>query len=261
MRFSVYRKAFLFGLRQVTNYRVDTLISILSKIVSLLGVVFLWSIIGKSEGISGVESLMAYFLIANGVQGLVDGESLRFSKEINANVKQGTLSAVLLRPTNPIIYMYSNFLGGRGVNISMQLILICLGFVFLGGVSIIQIDLFFVSVLVAFVVAFVFNLFIGSMSFWTSEANHLQNVMSHILRVFSGVLIPISFFPETAKKILMYSPFPVLGYLPSVVLQKNMADTEVIMTLASSIIWSIILLPICIWFWKRGVKRYEAIGI
>jgi len=262
VRISVYKKCLLFGLAQVTNYRVDMLVSVVSKIVSLLGVVFLWSIIGKStDNVGSTNSLLAYFLIANGVQGLVDGESLRFSKEINAKVKMEGLSGLLLRPVNPILYMYSSFWGTRGVAMTMQLLLIGLGLSFLERVEVFQIVLFGVSLVLAFIVAFVFNMFIGSMSFWTPEANHLQNVMSHILKVFSGVLIPVSFFSGLAKQVLLLSPFPILAYLPSTVLQKNVDNTEILTIFGASVFWCLVLLPVSIWFWKKGVRRYEAIGI
>lgn len=246
----------------MTNYRVDMLVSILSKIVSLLGVVFLWSIIGKSAGdVGNTKSLMAYFLVANGVQGLVDAESLRFSKEINHSVKLGGLSALLLRPINPILYLYSNFWGTRGVPMTMQILLIGLGFFFLDGTSFLQVVLFLVSLLLAFLVSFAINIFIGSISFWAPEAHHFQNVMSHILRVFSGVLVPISFFSGLAKEVLFLSPFPILGYLPSIVLQRNISDGEVLTIFGSSLFWSLVLIPMAVWFWKKGVRRYEAIGI
>lgn len=262
MRFSVYKKSLLFGFSQVANYRLDMFVSIASKIVSLLGVVFLWSIIGKSTGdVGSTKSLLAYFLIANGVQGLVDGESLRFSKEINASVKMGGLSALLLRPVNPILYMYSSFWGSRGVQTVMQFVLIGLGFSFLESVNFVQIVLFVFSLGLAFVVAFVFNMFIGSLSFWAPEAHHFQNVMSHFLRVFSGVLIPVTFFSGMARQILLLSPFPILAYLPSTVLQKNVNTGEVLTIFGASIFWCLVLLPASIWFWKKGVRRYEAIGI
>ena len=246
----------------MTNYRVDMFVSILSKIVSLLGVVFLWSIIGKSVAeVGSTNSLVSYFLIANGVQGLVDAESLRFSKEINHSVKLGGLSALLLRPINPILYLYSNFWGARGVAMTTQVLLIVLGFLFLNGVSILQFGLFLVSLLLAFLVSFAVNIFIGSISFWAPEAHHFQNVMSHILRVFSGVLVPVSFFSGLAKEILFLSPFPILGYLPSIVLQRSVSDSEVLTIFGSSLFWSLILIPMAIGFWKKGVRRYEAIGI
>ncbi len=147
------------------------------------------------------------------------------------------------------------------MTIVMQLLLIFLGFSFLEVVSLVQVGLFLLSLALAFVVAFVFNMFIGSFSFWTPEANHLQNVMSHILKVFSGVLIPVTFFSGLSRQILLLSPFPILAYLPSTVLQKNVDSVEMLTIFGASIFWCLVLLPTSIWFWKKGLRRYEAIGI
>lgn len=262
MRISVYRDGLFFGLSQVTNYRSEVWLSILSKGVSLAGVVFLWSIIGKSaDGIAGVSSLASYFLIASGVQGLVDAESLRFSKAINSEVKTGGLSSHLLRPVNPVLFIYFSFLGTRGVTTLMTIILMLAGFAFLPSISLLQFGLFLISLALAFAVGFVFNLFVGSLSFWTTEANHLQNVISHILRVFSGVLIPVSYFSGMTRTALTLSPFPVLAYLPSMIMQTRTVTSEMVTIFFSAIFWIGLLLPLSFWFWKKGLKRYEAIGI
>ena len=52
VRFSVYKKSFLFGLSQVSNYRVDMFVSIISKIVSLLGGRLLVSPLARWEVLS-----------------------------------------------------------------------------------------------------------------------------------------------------------------------------------------------------------------
>jgi len=262
VRFSAYKDSLIFGLTQVTNYRSEVWLTIVNKFVYLSGIIFLWSIIGKSvNGIAGVTSLISYFLIANGVQGLVDAESLRFSRAINNEVKLGGLSAHLLRPVNPVIFIYSSFLGTRGVVTIMTLILIVVGFAFLPSVIPLQILLFILSLFLAFIVGFVINLFVGSLSFWTPEASHLQNVFSHIVRVFSGVLIPVSFFSGGVKTLLLFSPFPALAYLPSMVMQSKTVSVEMLTIFLSAIFWSALLLPLSFWFWRKGLKRYEAIGI
>jgi len=258
----VYKDSLIYGLTQVTNYRSEVWLTILNKFVYLASIVFLWSLIGKAvNGIVGVTSLISYFLIANGVQGLVDGESLRYSKVINHEVKLGGLSAHLLRPINPVLFLYFSFLGTRGVTLLMTIILMLVGFAFLPSITILQVILFLASLLMAFIMGFVFNLFVGSLSFWTPEANHLQNVFSHVIRVFSGVLIPISFFSGNMKTILLLSPFPSMAYLPSIIMQSKTMSADMWMIFSASILWSVLLLPLGFWFWKKGLRRYEAIGI
>lgn len=252
----------VYGLIQVTNYRSEVWLTILNKFVYLASIIFLWSIIGKTvNGIAGVTSLVSYFLIANGVQGLVDGESLRYSKVINSEVKMGGLSTHLLRPINPVLFLYFTFLGTRGMTLLMTIILMVVGFIFLPSITFWQIILFLISLMMAFIVGFVFNLLVGSLSFWTPEANHLQNVFSHVIRVFSGVLIPISFFSGNMKTILLLSPFPSMAYLPSIIMQNQNMTVDMWLIFGASIFWSVLLLPLGFLFWKKGLRRYEAIGI
>jgi ABC-2 type transport system permease protein len=238
VRIAVYKNSLMFGLTQVTNYRSDIWLNIVNKLITLSGVIFLWSIIGKiSSDVAETRLLISYFLIANGVQGLVDAESLRFSKAINREVKLGGLSAHLLRPVNTVMFVFANFLGTRGVSMLTTILLIVIGFLFLKSVTMLQIVLFLVCVALAFVVAFIFNMFIGSLSFWSPESHHFQNVMSHVLKVFSGVLIPISFFSGTAREVLIRSPFPSLGYLPATVIQSKTITSEMMTVLFSTTIW------------------------
>lgn len=262
MNLRVYKDSLFYGLSQVTNYRSEIWLNITNKLISLAGVIFLWSIIGKfSSDVAETKLLISYFLIANGVQGLVDAESLRFSKAINHEIKLGGLNSHLLRPVNPVLYIYTNFLGSRGINLIMTVFLILIGFTFLPRITLWQSALFLLCLLMALVIAFVFNLFIGTLSFWTPESHHLQNVMSHVLRVFSGVLIPISFFSGTSKSILIHSPLPSLGYLPAIVMQSKVITPEILTVIISTTFWCLTLLPLSFWFWKKGLKRYEAIGI
>jgi len=262
VKLAVYRNSLVFGLTQVTNYRSEVWLVLVNKIVYLLGVVFLWSIIGKNlSGGVGVANLVSYFLIANGVQGLVDAESLRFSRTLNNEIKQGGLNSHLLRPVNTVLYMYFSFLGTRGINMIMTTLLMFVGIVFLAGFSWVQLVFFIISLGLAFLNGFVMNLLVGSLTFWTPEANHLQNVASHVIRVFSGTLIPISFFTGGMRSFLIWSPFPSVAYLPSVIMQTTTANSDLVTIFLSAMIWPMILIPISLRFWKAGLKRYEAIGI
>ena len=262
MNLRVYKDSLFYGLSQVTNYRSEVWLTLFNKAVYLAGIIFFWSVIGKSSGgVSGVTSLLSYFLIANGVQGLVDAESLRFSRTMTAEIKQGGLNSHLLRPLNPVLFMYFSFLGGRGIVTIMTIVLMAVGWIFLPQVAWWQVLLFGFSLIFAFVISFVINLFVGCTSFWTSEASNLQNVVSHFVRIFSGVMIPISFFSPLVKNILLLSPFPALAYLPSMILQSKSITSEIWLVFGSALFWSVILLPLSFWFWRRGLKQYEAIGI
>ncbi len=260
MKLSTYKDSLIFGLSQVTNYRSEVWLMILNKAIYLGGVIFLWSLIGKQAS-TGVGSLISYFLIANGVQGLVDAESLRFTRALNSEIKEGTLSSHLLRPIHPVIFLYTSFLGTRGIVMFMSILLMSVGFIFLPSFSLIQFILFLLSISLAFIIGFIFNLLVGSLTFWSPEAKHLQNVASHFIRVFSGVLIPITFFSDKIKHLLLLSPLPAVAYLPSIIMQTRSFNYDILTAFISAAVWILVLLPFSFFIWRLGLKRYEAIGI
>ena len=262
MNLRVYKDSLVYGFTQVSNYRSEVWLILLNKAIYLSGIIFFWSVIGKSaNGVTGLSSVLSYFLIANGVQGLVDAESLRFSRVFTAEVKNGGLNSHLLRPLNPVLFIYFSFMGARGMIMLMTVLMMVVGWIFLPQVAWWQLLLFVVSLFFGFVISFVINLMVGCTSFWTSEASNLQNVASHFVRIFSGVMIPLSFFSPTVRNLLLLSPFPAMAYLPSIIMQTSTITREIWTLFGATIFWSVILLPLSFWFWRKGLKQYEAIGI
>ncbi len=143
----------------------------------------------------------------------------------------------------------------------MTIAMMIVGWIFLPPVAWWQILLFGVSLVFGFIISFVINLLVGCTSFWTSEASNLQNVASHFVRIFSGVMIPLSFFSPTVRNILLLSPFPAMAYLPSIILQTSTMTSEIWTLFGATVFWSALLLPISFWIWRKGLKQYEAIGI
>lgn len=258
----VYKDSLIYGFTQVSNYRSEVWLILLNKAIYLFGIIFFWSVIGKSTGgVTGLSSVLSYFLIANGVQGLVDAESLRFSRVFSSEVKLGALNSHLLRPLNPVLFMYFSFMGRRGMIMLMTIILMVVGWMNLPQVAWWQVIMFGISLIFGFIISFIINLLVGCTSFWTSEASNLQNVASHFVRIFSGVVIPLSFFSPTIRNILLLSPFPAMAYLPAIILQSSTMTREIWTVFGATIFWSFLLLPLSFWFWRKGLKQYEAIGI
>jgi len=195
------------------------------------------------------------------VSGLVDAESTRFSRVLNDEIKLGTLSSHLLRPIHPVLFLYVSFLGSKGVTLVMSFLLLLAGITLLPSISFIGISLFLFSLLLALAIALAINLFIGSITFWTTEASHLQNVASHVIRVFSGTMIPVSLFPGALKTLTLFSPFPAMGFLPATLIQNPIWNHDIYISFVSSVFWAATLLPFSLLIWKLGLKRHEAIGI
>ena len=261
MRLQTYKETIFQGIRQVTNYRFEVWLGTVTRFIGLGGLLILWTIIYKENKQFNVREIVSYLLIANSVREAVDAQHMKLSKEFITEIKQGTISSHLLRPINTKLFFYFRFFGNRSINLLFDLFLFSVGLIINPPKNILGLILFLVSVIIAIGMAYCFNVLVGMLAFWTTEASGMRNVVNHILKVFSGALIPLSYFPDITKNFILLLPFPVLSYLPAMFISGNGATFENIRSLLFSLVWLIILIPIINWLWLKGIKDYDAVGI
>ena len=115
-----------------------------------------------------------------------------------------------------------------------------------------------ISIHLAFYIAFLLQSLIASLCFWTEKASSLERLIFVPYLFLSGLLVPISAFPPFVYKLALYTPFPFLINFPAKVLSG--AQVDILSGLISQISWLVILIPSVHYLWKKGVKRYTAMG-
>ena len=261
MDFNAYIQTVVLGIRQLTNYRFEIWLGTITRFIGLAGLLVLWLIIYQGDKNINVQEIVSYLLVANSIRDAVDAQHLKLSKEFINEIKLGTISSHLLRPINTKLYFYFRYFGSRIVNLFFDFILLIIGISLNPPKNVLGFCLFIISIFIALGLAYCFNVLVGILAFWTTEASGLRNVANHILKVFSGSMVPLSFFPEFSKHIIMMTPFPVLAYLPAVLMSSKVPALEDIRTLLISGIWLIVLIPVVNLLWLKGIKDYDAVGI
>lgn len=261
MRFATYTKTAAVGFLQVANYRTEIWFQVFSKLLVFTGIILLWSVIGTGSTGQTYAQLIAYFLVANGVRELIDALYGKFGSVTIDEVKYGKISSYLLQPTNTVIFMFFKHLGTRGVTISFSILFIIAGIILAPPTSILAGLLFLVVVFSGAVICFAQSTMVGSCAFWMTDAKGIKNVVNHFTKLLSGSLIPLTFFPLAYRVPVMLSPFASYAYLPATTLQTKTIDSFLLLQIAVSIGWAIVLLFISNMVWRKGVKHYEAIGL
>jgi len=261
VRFQTYFDSLVLGIRQVSNYRAEMWLGLVTRLIGLVGLLVLWIIIFSENQSLNIKEIISYLLIANSVRDAIDALHLKLSKEFINEIKMGTISSHLLRPINTKLFFYFRFAGSRGIGLVFDFILLTIGIYLNPPKSALGVVLFVVSIVIASGLAYCFNVFVGTLSFWTTEASGLRNVANHFLKVFSGSMVPISYFPDLFKGIILLSPFPVLSYLPATFISGRDISIENIQSLIMSVIWLIGLIPAINYLWLKGIKDYDAVGI
>jgi ABC-2 type transport system permease protein len=260
MEWKVYKNAVLLGLSQVTNYRGEMWMQIISKIIGMGGVGLLWWIVLKNGSAQEGQKMASYLLIANGVRDIIDAFYLKSASYIMDEIKSGNLNSTLLRPVNPYMLMYFSHMGTRGVNIIFALMMLMMGLWINGPQNWINWFLFGMSLMIGWILSWGLNILVAELAFWMVAGANIRGMIIHITRVFSGALIPLNYFPPLLRQIVSWLPFPMFAYLPTRLLQGEITWQN-LTTLTMGVLWAIIMTIGVNYFWKKGLGQYEAIGI
>lgn len=220
-----------------------------------------WSLVVQNSSQSSVLDITSYFFIATGVKDLIMFDARDWGKFLRKSVKSGNLNNYLIKPVKILPYTFSTVLGQNLLNLSLASLYICIG-IFLKPPQSFYSVLFFGFYLInAFAISMAINLFEGALSLIFTEAGGITNSINHVSRVFSGALIPLSFFPEQIRYIVQLSPFPALVYGPANNLGLSSISGNDIVVLWSGTFWAVVLNTAVIYFWFKSLKKYEAVGI
>jgi ABC-2 type transport system permease protein len=101
--------------------------------------------------------------------------------------------------------------------------------------------LFFVSLLFSFIVNTQINLLTGIMAFFLLNNTGLIRAKRVVIDLFSGLLLPISFYPLWAHSVMTYLPFQAISYIPSMIFTEGFVGAEVYNAVMLQAAWAIIL--------------------
>lgn len=184
-----------------------------------------------------------------------------FSQNISSDIRLGRISSFLLYPFGFLSYQWSLFLSDKLIQFFIGAFSLSLAFIF-GWVEIPLVALLFkAGIFVLMVNAFWFftQLLIGFIAFWLEETWSLNVSVRFVSAFFSGSIIPLDLYPEAFSKVLLWTPFPYLTYIPVRILMGEPIDVGFSLFVLS--IWSLILFFCTKWIWKKGLKLYTGAGI
>lgn len=258
----LYTSIVKFNWRKILAYPFEIIAYFVSRFVVLGFLALFWYAMARSSsGEIDFKPLVAYFFVAAAIRELTFGNDTRFGRFIQQLVIRGDINNYFIKPIKTVPFLFFTFAGETWMGIIYAFVTLALGLVILPPLNLLNIFAFLISLCFAFVLSICFNVLIGMISFYSPEAGGFRNVFNHINKILSGSLIPLNLFPENIRGFLMLLPFPFAVFTPVYVLQNQLSWVELFGLFATALTWSIILILITRYFWRRSIKNYEGIGI
>jgi ABC-2 type transport system permease protein len=256
---AVYFKIIQYNFLRFLTYPWEIFAVVLNRILEVVSMVALWTLIlHKSSISSAIHELVSYFLIAGGISGIMMAERFDLARFVKGLIKNGELSNFLIKPVAVIPFLFSTQTGKNGANIAIGIIGIIIGLIIHPPATIYNVVYFAISLIISFSISFGFNLLLSAISLVFTELGGMLNSLMHITRIFSGLLIPLTYFPQNIRAMVQYLPFPFMVFGPTQALQQENITSQYIVILGVGVLWGIFMNCLAFFTWFKAIKSYEA---
>lgn len=263
---SSYRCVFLMGVEQALEYRVSFFLSMLSAVFPIIIQTTMWNYLyGHSDAaaIFGYQhgEILLYTLLATIVCQLV---GTGFEWEMNSDIKMGGLNKYLIRPVGYKGYQFFRFLGQKlpRVMVVAPVMAVIMGLAFWQGmpVSAGRVLVFLVSLGLALLLNFSIFYCVGLLGFWLTDVDKLFGTISVVLTVVSGGVFPLDIFGGVVEILVNLLPFGYTAQFPVNIINGRFGWGRIGVGIAFQIGWFFFFTCLGNAMWRRGVKRYAAVG-
>lgn len=253
------------SIKELNEYKAEFLASAFFVYpITIIASIIIWKLVYSNLGVDSLggftlNEIILYSIIVAFIDKFVKIKNSRTSRDI----QDGKLSRDLCRPYSHNIKRYIQAVTKRGVSASFALIILVLAIILLKlpfPKDPINIILTILTLINATILAFVIVQIFAYITFWFKANFGFGVMMSIIMDFMSGKTLPISIFPGWFQTISGFLPFQSLKYIPVAILLNKFTYTQSIEYLLIGIGWTIILILIARFMWKKGLKEYEAQG-
>lgn len=254
------------GLEQALEYRISFLLSMLSAVFPIIIQTTMWNYLyGHSDAaaVFGYEQgeILLYALLATIVTQLV---STGFEGDMNEDIKMGGLNKYLVRPIEYRGYQFFRFLGQKVPRIMViaPVMAVIIALAVWQGLSLSagRILAFLISLILAVILNFLIFFCIGLLGFWFTDVDKLFGTISIVLIVLSGGVFPMDIFGGVLDRLMQWLPFGYTTQFSVNIINGRFGWERMGIGFLFQIGWIICFACLGNAMWKRGVRRYAAVG-
>jgi ABC-2 type transport system permease protein len=247
------------GFLNTLAYRLRYYTGIVTYFIYVSVYYFIWKAIYEhSASIEGFD--FAHLLTYIGVGWII--RSFYFNnidQDLAYQVMEGRLAMDLIKPVN-IQMMYLARAAGESVFRLALLTIPTAVVLFLVyplrlPASVGHAGAFLVSVSLSFLIVAAINFAVGTFALRLQSILGLLRAKFFLLELFSGLLLPMTFFPQVVQKILDLLPFQYISYVPMLIYLGKLHGGGVARAIAIQVFWVAILMAIGNGLWRWSTRK------
>lgn len=215
---------------------------------------------GGSVGTYAPEEIATYFILSMLLNHLTFDWHFF---EIEPRIRNGTFSPLLLRPLHPIHSDLADNIVYKAMTFPFMFAA-AVGLYFSFGAKLHPpgwaIAMFVPVLLMGFAIRFLLEWTISLTAFWTTRINAIITAYITLVIFFSGRMAPLSLLYDWMQPIARTLPFRLWVSFPIELLLGRLTPEEALRDMGLQAVWIAAFLVMLRFVWRRGMKRFTAVG-
>jgi ABC-2 type transport system permease protein len=250
------------GFAEVVAYRAEFLVWILTTNMPLV-MLALWDAVAAEGPVGrfGQKEFRSYFLGVLVVRLLTSNWA---AWQMSMEVRDGTLSAKLLRPVHPLYTYAAEHLAAVPMRALVLSPVVALLFYTSWDrllVHDVRLGVILIAALLgAWLLTFFIMVLLGSLAFFIESSMGVFELWIGLFSIFSGYLIPLEAMPAWARSAVEVLPFRFMLAFPVELLVGMLTPDQALRLLAGQWAYVAVALAGGLAVWRAGVRRFAAYG-
>jgi ABC-2 type transport system permease protein len=260
----IYREFIRVGFVNTLAYRLRYYTGIVTYFIYVTVYYFIWrAIYAHGSSIEGYDfsNILTYIAVGWIIRSFYFNN---VDQDMANQVIEGKLAMDLIKPVN-IQFMYvaqafgeSLFRAGM-LSLPTALLLMMI-YPLRRPASLHHFLAFLGSVLLSFFIVAAINFAVGTLAVRLKSILGLLRAKYFLLELFSGLLLPIIFFPEVLQKVFRFLPFQYISYIPVSLYLGKINGGAIAGSLALQLGWVVVLFIIGAAMWKWSSRKITIQG-
>lgn len=260
----VYNQIIKTGIIRSLAYKFEVYSNILMQTIIMIASAYFWKALFKNadvvQGVN-VNTMLVYTVVSSMISIVLSSD---VEWRIMRSVNKGTIAIDMMRPINVFSIFFAEDIA-KLISLFFQNLLpvFIIGSLIIGvpkPASFMAFCLFLVSLIMAFFINWFIAVMFGMISFWAFEMSAIFQVKKHLIRLLSGSIIPIWFFPNWLQNVLNALPFAYLYQLPLDIYIGKATDTDIVRGMLVQFTWLAIVAVMFLCFERRVIKKVMVQG-
>lgn len=267
--FRTYRPFTRAGMQEMIAYRANFLCFLIGEIMASFIMYFVWKAVFSSTDSTTFMGFtmedMTVYLFISFLTGYLTYSDGAFA--VGEEIVDGSIAMRMIRPCSFEMSFLFQELGNRMISVTLIFVPIVAGVeiyrcVISGSLRFQPVFflLYIVSLLIAYMISFYFNVCYGFMAFFFKNLWGTTLIKETVVNFLSGAIVPLAFLPAGLAAVLNFLPFASLSYTPVMIYMGMYCYTEIAWRIGLQLFWLLVMFGVSKLIWRSAVRHLSIQG-